>query len=126
MKKIVFVIMSILLLAIVLTGCQEVGKATIVTKEVRATSCDADDICDIKSVINPRDGIVKINGDLKTSKNIYGGGLILTDSSNQQSTYNGYGIAVSNVNVKKMTGTGNAYVCVDSLGNLFRSDTPCK
>jgi len=55
------------------------------------------------------------------SNTITGNSIKLKDQERLQQPNND-----SNESNNPLSGDGNAYVCVDSEGNIFRSETPCK
>ena len=61
------------------------------------------------------------------SGNLFGKSIMLTEPiSNKQTVINGQGIVAGNVNIQGLNGIGNAYACISSLGNVYRSATACK
>lgn len=70
---------------------------------VKANSCDADSVCEVAKTISSKG----------TSD------LILTSAAND--------VIVKDVNflITNLSGSGNAYACIDSNGQIFRSQTPC-
>ena len=72
---------------------------------VSANSCDADSICEVAKTVSTQAGstsALMLTSDVKK---------VIVDGS---------------LSATKLAGTGNAYACVDSTGNLYRSLTACK
>jgi hypothetical protein len=83
-------------------------------------------------------GDVSTSGNSKTKLSSIEAGLdstggyssLLTDSLgttfNKPAVFNDKAAFASSINSVQMRGSGNAYVCVDANGMMFRSNTPCR
>ncbi len=114
MKQIIIISLAVItILSLLLSGCQGTGRAggsqNIFSNG--ATSCDGDSICEVaKTVSTPRGST---------------GALILTSDAKSVIVDGSLNVVDGSLSAKSLTGTGNAYVCTDNYGNLFRSTTPC-
>lgn len=101
---------------------------------IRAHTCDADEICEMRGKIsseNPisiysKAGSVKVTGDLSLKNEGSGTEISFVPSSdslkiNAQTT-RFEGSVASN----SLTGIGTAYACLNDKGVLVRKSTPCK
>ncbi len=103
---------------------------------LRSNSCDADDFCEVK-LLNASENIVTnkkvITNILETTSislpyiNIINMGIFGVDNRDIMiAPGNKLIINAKNVTSSSLRGTNNAYACIDSQGNFFRSDTACR
>jgi len=131
MKKI-FVLgaISLMLLAVVLSGCQNTaGQASRVTT-IRANSCDADTNCEVNQLV-ASNGIISNSGLTVTGTTMIGRIGISDDvifhwDNGPIKINKGLLVNEGDLSVNNLAGNGNAYACIGPNGNLFRSDTACR
>lgn len=126
------------------------------TRQINANSCNADGTCeaevisangisaDIATFGNLRtnlletSGITATNGDISLGRFLpYASALTITESvtGGPSSKFTGIlfadrfeadNIKTDYLSLPRLNGTGRAYVCVDSAGTVFRSQTACR
>ena len=126
MKKIfVFGTLSLFLLAIVLSGCQNVGEAKAKpVSQIKATSCDADSVCEANSLNTKYITTTAVKGDGDLTLTTDNGGLIL--NPDKKSVVVEGTLMADYFSVTTLAGDGIAYACIDDDGKIFRSLTPCR
>ena len=131
-------------LLIGLSGCEQ---SIDPTAKIAANSCDADDVCEVAKTISTRKGSssalrlmsdagpVNVEGPLAAESLIAGrvsiDGKIISTTAGSTSALVlasdvGFVIVEGDLSIPKLRGKGNAYACLGTNGNLFRSDVPCK
>lgn len=97
------------------------------TPSIKATSCDADPACEVSS-ISSKNGIVKINGQLQTDVISTPGALTISPTDDLMLSSGSYIRIDGTLHVNDFVPTrdlGNAYVCVNNIGDLYRSEEAC-
>ena len=120
-------------------------KSTSANSYVKAHSCDADEICEVENLISkdtigimgPNNyplilmdgGTIGVNNSVITPRiqGPNGGPIILGSPLSSVNSISIQGQVIGGefkgINLR---GNGTAYICVDSIGRLIRSDTPCR
>jgi len=109
---------------------------------VSANSCDADSICEVAKTVSTQAGStsalmltsdvkkVIVDGSLSAGSVFINGKTVSTNVGSTSAlmlTSDVKKVIVDgSLSATKLAGTGNAYACVDSTGNLYRSLTACK
>ena len=136
-KQIVILVVAAILLSS-LFASSITGYASYVklNKIIRSHSCDADDICEVNGEIKsngsltliPSTGNAKIEADLTLTSPGFVGGVYFKSNEEGSLTItpgSGHAKIEGDLRVTDLQGTGNAYVCVEQGGLLYRSSTPC-
>ena len=128
-----------------LLGCES-PQPTDPSTKIAANSCDADDVCEVAKTVSTRKGStsalrlmsdagpVIVDGPLASESLVSGrvsidGKIISTTKGSTSAlvlTSDVESVIVEgNLAATKLSGEGNAYVCVNSHGGFFRSEMPC-
>ena len=139
----VVAIVAVVLLVLNGNKLSSVGEVSrfVNARQINANSCDADSICEVAKTVSTKIGSTSaliLTSDVKeviVDGSLAAGSVFIngkTVSTNPKST--SALILTSDVKevivdgslaATKLVGTGNAYICVDSEGYLYRSLTAC-
>ena len=127
------------------------GQQAVVPKIVRANSCDADDTCETKGLLAREDinladrfiiemadngtfGDPTFRARTKFEKHAQFSGISVEQDVSARSGYFNGAIQTQSLYVtggngslraNSLSGSGNAYACVDRYGKFYRSSSPC-
>lgn len=107
---------------------------------INANSCSGDEVCEVKKISSNMDDVVILgsllieedggfalinpepNGNLIINTAEYGKWINDTESGNVIFSSS---LISPILTISKLSGSGNAYACINSTGGLYRSSTPC-
>lgn len=140
-------IVAVVALVVVLQG-SVTGNAIFSTssaRQINANSCKADDNCEVKKIssisadgrktmiagiLTPLSQGIYLNssegGNRSYATSIIAGVISIIGSEDSVTLISPEGVQTGKIVLREMTGQGNSYLCIDSYGNVFRSDSLCR